>query len=89
MHAAVHLGSQHDLVALRKVLERAADDFFAGAVRIDIGGSVDVLRARVAHVCVGLTRLAHDLAIGDLRAEETQAALTRSPLVTSYPDDLS
>jgi hypothetical protein len=32
MHAAMDLGSQHDFVALRKVLQRAADDFLAGAV---------------------------------------------------------
>ena len=49
----------------------------------------EVLRARVAHVCEGLTRLARELAIGDLSAKETQAALARSQLVTSHPEYLA
>jgi hypothetical protein len=42
MHAAIHLGGQHDLVALRKVLERPADDFLARTVGIDVGGVEEI-----------------------------------------------
>ena len=41
-HAAVDLGRDHHLVAPREVEQRAADDLFAGAVRIDVGGVEEV-----------------------------------------------
>ena len=37
-HPAIDLGCDHDVLAAHEILQRAADDFLRGAVRIDIGG---------------------------------------------------
>jgi hypothetical protein len=42
VHAAVHLGGDHHLVAARVVEQRLADDLLAGAVGVDVGGVEEV-----------------------------------------------
>ncbi|MBB5442947.1 MULTISPECIES: hypothetical protein [unclassified Paraburkholderia] len=47
------------------------------------------LRARIEYARVGLTRLAHELAIGNLDTGATRVAMLRSSLVSSHPERLS
>ena len=41
-HAAVDLGGEHDRIARGHFLEQLADDFFAGAIGVDVGGVEEV-----------------------------------------------
>ena len=45
----------------------------------------DDMRASVVHVGARLTRLAHELAIGNLNNEATLAALKRFPYIAGHP----
>ena len=41
-HRVAQLGGNHDVVAVREVTERAAEDLLAGAVRVQVGGVEEV-----------------------------------------------
>ena len=41
-HPAMDLGRDHDILAARELLQRAADDFLRGAVGIDVGGIEEI-----------------------------------------------
>ncbi|MBB5413482.1 hypothetical protein HDG34_007460 [Paraburkholderia sp. HC6.4b] len=60
---------------------------------LECGKSPDLcaeeLRARIEYARVGLTRLEHELAIGNLDTGATRAAMLRSSLVSSHPERLS
>jgi hypothetical protein len=73
---------ERNLMGVAEIFNAVA--YLGGTNQPDL--SAEVLRARVSHVCAALTRLAHELAIRDLSAKETQAALARSSLVASHPE---
>ncbi|TDN64060.1 hypothetical protein B0G77_7763 [Paraburkholderia sp. BL10I2N1] len=50
---------------------------------------VEGLRSRIQYAQVGLTRLAHELAISNLDTDATRAAILRSSFVASHPEPLS